>query len=133
MFVITLGCFVNSGVAYADSFETENGVQVEIASFLYKSKLYPMEFPSTQSYEIKEKSEAGDYAISRELNDLSYSFTFPAGTTEFSCLLSLDGKTNWRGVELDSIKFSNYWPKDDAGNVDYSLLQCKTVLRASVL
>ena len=116
--IMALSCFSLS--SYAVSFETENGVQVEIASFLYKSKLYPMEFPSTQSYEIKEKSKAGDYAISRELNDLSYSFTFPAGTTEFSCLLSLDGKTNWRGVELDSIKFSNYWPKDDAGNVDYS-------------
>ena len=116
--IIAFSCFSLS--SYAVSFETENGVQVEIASFLYKSKLYPMEFPSQQSYEIKEKSEAGDYAISRELNDLSYSFTFPAGTTEFSCRVSLDGKTNWRGVELDSIKFSNYWPKDDAGNVDYS-------------
>ena len=75
-------CFADSGktvIAYA---ETENRVQVQIAPFLYKSTLYQMEFPSHSGYEIKEKSVAGDYAISRKLNDLSYTFVFPAGTTK---------------------------------------------------
>ena len=40
MILITLGCFNNSVVVYAESFETENCVQVEIAPFLYKSTLY---------------------------------------------------------------------------------------------
>lgn len=60
--VITMSCFclvgspLSSGViASAESFETENGVKVEMAPFLYKSTLYQMEFPSIQSYEIKEK------------------------------------------------------------------------------
>ena len=61
-------CFADLNVAGA-SFETENGIQVEIAPFLYKSTLYQMEFPSHQSYSIKEKSVVGDYAISREIND----------------------------------------------------------------
>ena len=93
---ITLSSFcfasVSSGiVAHAKGFETENGVQVTMAPFLYKSTLYQMEFPSHQSYEIKDKSVEGDYAVSRELNDLSYTFTFPAGTTEIECMLSLNG------------------------------------------
>ena len=74
-----------ASTADAASFVTENGVKVEIAPYLYKSTLYQMEFPSHQSYEIKEKSDEGDYAISRELNDLSYIFTFPAGTTKITC------------------------------------------------
>ena len=70
---ITLSCF---GFAFgiganATSFVTENGVKVEMAPFLYKSTLYQMEYPSHESYEIKEKSAAGDYVISRELNDLA--------------------------------------------------------------
>ncbi|MBQ8782362.1 MAG: hypothetical protein IJZ57_01135 [Clostridia bacterium] len=107
-------------VAHAASFTTEKGVQVEIAPFLYKSTLYQMEFPSHQSYEIKEKSNVGDYAISRELNDLSYTFIFPAGTTEIECMLSLNGENKWRGFDINYIENPSFWPKDDNGNVDFS-------------
>ena len=123
--VIALGCFfvgnVNIGiVAGAESFETENGVKVEMAPFLYKSALYQMEYPSRQSYDIKEKSAEGDYAISRELNDLSYVFVFPAGTTKISGMVSLDGETDWRGFTVNSTDNPNYWEKDEEGNIDYS-------------
>ena len=122
---ITLSCFCFTGSdalisASAESFETEKGVQVEIASHLYKSALYQMEFPSSQSYEIKEKSTAGDYAISRELNDLSYVFTFPAGTTEIDCKLSLNSENGWRGFDINDIENPDYWEKDSDGNIDYS-------------
>ncbi|MBE6821178.1 MAG: hypothetical protein E7516_09040 [Ruminococcaceae bacterium] len=117
-------CFgipLSSGViAYAGSFETENGVQVEMAPFLYKSTLYQMEFPSRLSYEIKEKSTVGDYTVSRELNDLSYTFVFPAGTTKIECLVSLNGETDWRGFSLNSTDNPSYWAKDGEGNIDYS-------------
>lgn len=120
---ITLSSFcfasVSSGiVAHAEGFETENGVQVTMAPFLYKSTLYQMEFPSHQSYEIKDKSVEGDYAVSRELNDLSYTFTFPAGTTEIECMLSLNGETNWRGFSVNSTENPSYWEKDENGNAD---------------
>ena len=118
--VITVGCFANGVVAYTRSFETENGVQVEMAPFLYKSTLYQMEFPSRLSYNIKEKSVPGDYAVSRELNDLAYAFTFPAGTTKFECKISLDGKNGWQGVSLNDSENPSYWPKDENGNIDYS-------------
>ncbi len=127
--VITLSCFCFGGsgmsfssgiIADAASIETENGVQVEIAPFLYKSTLYQMEFPSRLSYEIKEKSVVGDYTISRELNDLSYTFVFPAGTTEIECMVSLDGENNWRGFSVNDAKNPSYWEKDDAGNIDYT-------------
>lgn len=122
--LIALSCIcvpVSSGVfARAESFETEKGVQVEIAPFLYKSALYQMEYPSHQSYEIKEKSKAGDYAVSREINDLSYTFVFPAGTTKIECMVSLDGETNWRGFTVNDEKNPNYWEKDEEGNIDYS-------------
>ena len=122
--IIAVSCFcVPSAVgviAHAEGFETENGVQVEIAPFLYKSTLHQMEFPSHQSYEIKEKSVEGDYAISRELNDLSYTFIFPAGTTQIECMLSLNGDTDWRGFNISDIKNPSYWPKDVSGNIDYS-------------
>ena len=98
----------------------ENGVQVEIAPFLYKSTLYQMEFPSVADYSTKEKSVEGDYAISRELNDLTYVFTFPAGTTEIACKVSLDGETNWRGFEITYETAPNYWPKDDSGKIDFT-------------
>ena len=120
MVVITLGCFTNCIVAYADRFETENGVQVEIAPFLYKSTIYQMEFPSRLSYSIKEKSIQGDYAISRELNNLAYTLVFPAGTTKFECKLSLDGETDWSGVSLNDAEAPEYWPKDENGNIDHS-------------
>ena len=121
--VIALSCFSFYGVAFvadATSFKTENGVQVEMAKFLYKSTLYKMEFPSHRSYGIKETSIEGDYAISRELNDLSYTFVFPAGTTEIKCQVSLDGKTDWRGFSVNAVENPNYWAKDSNGNIDYS-------------
>ena len=104
--------------AYAVSFETEKGVQIEIAPFLYKSTLYQMEFPSHQSYEIKEKSDAGDYAISGQLNDLSYAFTFPGGTTKIECLVSID-EVNWRGFRINAVDNPNYWT-DANGKFDTS-------------
>ena len=115
-FVMAFGCF---GIAGSAAFETENGVRVEMAPFLYKSKLYQMEFPSHQSYEIKEKSDEGDYAISGQLNDLAYKLVFPAGTTKIECLVSLD-ESNWRGFRIDAEKNPNYWEKDAQGNIDYS-------------
>ena len=116
--VIALSCFGLVGsVAYAASFETENGVKVEIAPYLYKSTLYQMEFPSHESYAVKEKSVEGDYAISREINNLAYKFVFPAGTTKIDCKVSLD-ETNWRGYNVNSTDNPNYWEKDADGNVD---------------
>ena len=122
--VIAFGCVCMPSstrmVANAASFETENNVKVEMAPFLYKSAAFPMEFPSHASYEIKEKSNEGDYAISRELNDLSYTFTFPAGTTKIECMLSLNGETDWRGFNINDTKNPSYWPKDDNGSIDYT-------------
>lgn len=116
--ILTLGCL--SGItAFADSFETDNGVKVEMSPFLYKSTLYQMEFPSHQSYDIKEKSNIGDYAISREINNLAYTFVFPAGTTKIECNVSLDGNT-WRGFTINDHDNPNYWEKDNAGNIDYT-------------
>ena len=118
--VMAFGCFgIVPFSAVAADFVTENGVQVEIAPYLYKSTAYQMEFPSHQSYEIKEKSTEGDYAISRELNDLSYKFVFPAGTTKIECMVSLDSE-NWRGFRINSTNNANYWEKDASGNVDYT-------------
>ena len=114
-------CFADIDVkSSAKDFETENGVQVEMAEFLYKSTLYQMEFPSRQSYDVKEKSLVGDYAISRELNELAYTFVFPAGTTKIECMVSLDGETNWRGFNVNSEKNPSYWVKDEDGNIDYT-------------
>ena len=110
-----------SGItAFAAKLETENGVQIEIAPFLYKSTVYQMEFPSHQDYSIKEKSNEGDYAISREINDLAYTFIFPAGTTKIECLVSLTGESDWKGFRINDKDNPNYWEKDDAGNIDYS-------------
>lgn len=117
--VMALGCF--SGItAFAATFETENGVQVAIAPFLYKSASYQMEFPSHADYSVKEKSNEGDYAISRELNDLAYTFVFPAGTTKIECMVSLDGESNWRGFTINSTDNPSYWVKDAEGNIDYT-------------
>lgn len=119
--MLTLSCFGASGiVADAVSFETEKGVKVEIAPFLYKSAAYQMEFPSHQSYEIKEKSDEGDYALSREINDLSYTFTFPAGTTRIECMVSLNGESDWQGFRINSTENPFYWEKDAQGEIDYS-------------
>ena len=117
--VMVFGCFSFVDLsADAASFVTENGVKVEMAPFLYKSALYPMEYPSHQSYDIKEKSAAGDYAISRELNDLAYTFVFPAGTSKIECLLSIDGETGWRGFRINAEENPNYWEKDASGKAD---------------
>ena len=115
--LLALSCFASA--ATAASFETENGVQVQIAPFLYKSTQYQMEFPSHQSYAIKEKSIAGDYAISREINDLSYTFMFPAGTTKIDCSVSLN-EQDWRGFTVNSTENPNYWEKDADGSIDYT-------------
>ena len=116
--VITLSCCAFAIPAGAAKFETEKGVQVEMAPYLYKSALYQMEFPSHQGYAIKEKSKEGDYAISREINDLSYTFIFPAGTEKIECLLSLDGESTWRGFRINSTENANYWEKDAGGKAD---------------
>lgn len=118
--IMSFGCFAAVPVtAGAESFETEKGVKVEIASYLYKSALYQMEFPSHQSYEIKEKSKEGDYAISRELNNLAYTFVFPAGTTNIECMVSLNEK-DWRGFRINAEENPNYWEKNADGSIDYS-------------
>ena len=119
-FILTIVIALTGISAYAESVETEKSVQIEIAPFFYKSTLYQMEFPSHQSYEIKEKSDAGDYAISRELNDLSYAFVFPAGTTKIECKVSLNGETDWRGISLNDRENPSYWEKDENGNIDYN-------------
>ncbi|MBQ6862978.1 MAG: endonuclease/exonuclease/phosphatase family protein [Clostridia bacterium] len=116
--LLVLSCFAFATTATAvENFETESGVQIKIAPFLYKSAQHQMEFPSHQSYAVKEKSVAGDYAISRALNDLAYTFVFPAGTTGIACNVSLDGK-DWRGYTVNSTANPNYWEKDADGNVD---------------
>lgn len=116
--LIAFSCCAVAFPAGAAVFETENGVQVEMAPFLYKSTAYQMEFPSHQSYEIKEKSTPGHYTISREINDLAYTFIFPAGTTKIECNVSLDGETDWRGFRINSDENANYWEKDEQGNAD---------------
>ncbi len=121
--IISLGCFIPISAdinAHAESFKTPKGIRVEMAPFFYKSTIYQMEFPSNLSYEIKEKSIIGDYTISRELNDLSYTFTFPAGTTEIQCMVSLNGETDWRGFRLNDTENPSWWEKDENGNIDYS-------------
>lgn len=122
--VITFGsfgfAFAGGIIADAAVFETENGVEVEMAPFLYKSAAYQMEFPSHKGYEIKEKSVEGDFVISREINDLAYKFIFPAGTSMFQCNVSLDGETEWRGFSLNSVDNPTYWTKDAEGNIDYT-------------
>lgn len=118
--VAVSGIALSAVTAEASTIELENGAKVEIAPFLYKSKLYQMEFPSIGSYSVKDKSVIGDYTISRELNDLSYSFTFPAGTTEIFCKCSLVKDSGWRGFTINSTDNPNYWEKDEDGNIDYT-------------
>ena len=119
--ILVLSSFGFALTASAAVTVTENGVQIEMAPFLYKSALYTMEYPSHQSYAIKETSAEGDYAISREINDLAYTFVFPAGTTEIACKVSLDGKTDWRGFTVNAEENPNYWVKDAEGNIDFSV------------
>ncbi|MBQ6932712.1 MAG: endonuclease/exonuclease/phosphatase family protein [Clostridia bacterium] len=117
--VITLGCFaVTASAAPAKSFMTESGVEVFIESMLYKTDMYQMQFPSPEDYSVKLSSTEGDYAIPGEINDLSYIYIFPAGTTKFSCTLSLNGEDNWHGVHVNCEEHIQYWGKDENGNVD---------------
>lgn len=111
--ILTLNCFL-----FATAY-TEETVQVKISPFLYKSAAYQMEYPSHGSYQVKEKSVEGDYAISRKLNDLSYTFVFPAGTSEINCKLSLDTE-NWCGVSLNAKENPSFWETDENGNVDFT-------------
>lgn len=111
--IFTVACF-----PFATSC-AEEAVQVKISPFLYKSAAYQMEYPSRGSYQIKEKSIEGDYAISRELNDLSYVFVFPAGTSKIDCKLSLDNEF-WCGVSLNAKDNPTYWETDANGNVDFT-------------
>lgn len=101
------------------SVRAEEAVQIKISPFLYKSTAYQMEYPSHESYQVKEKSIEGDYAISRELNDLSYTFVFPAGTSEIDCKLTLDNEF-WCGVSLNAKDNPSFWETDENGNVDFT-------------
>ncbi len=119
--VITLGCFaVTASAAPAKSFMTESGVEVFIEDVLYKSDKYTMLFPKQGDYATKISSTPGDCVIPCEINDLSYKYIFPAGTTEISCMVSLTGESNWYGVEIDYEDNANYWMKDEDGNIDWS-------------
>ena len=119
--VITLGCFaVTASAAPAKSFMTESGVEVFIEDVLYKSDKYTMLFPKQGDYATKISSTPGDCVIPCEINDLSYKCIFPAGTTEISCMVSLTGENDWYGVEINYEEHSNYWTKDEDGNIDWS-------------
>lgn len=116
--VMAFGCFgVVSMAAPVNSFVTESGVEVFIESVLYKSNVYTMQFPSVEDYSTKVTSTEGDYAIPGEINDLSYKYVFPAGTTDASARVSVDEK-NWYGVSINCNDHSNYWAKDENGEVD---------------
>lgn len=119
--VIALSCFgVMASAAPAKSFMTESGVEVFIEPVLYKSNTHTMQFPSPDDYTIKLSSTEGDYAIPGEINDLSYKYVFPAGTTKFTAMVSLTGDGDWHGLYLDCNQHINYWPKDKDGNVDWT-------------
>lgn len=119
--ITALGCLsVTAFAAPASSFMTESGVEVFIENVLYKSDKYTMLFPKLGDYATKIGSTPGDCVIPCEINDLSYKYIFPAGTTEISCLVSLDGESNWYGVEINYEEHSNYWTKDEDGNIDWS-------------
>ena len=116
---VALGCLcVTASAAPAKSFMTESGVEVFMEKVLYKSDVYKMQFPSSENYAVKLDSTEGDYAIPGEINDLSYICVFPAGTTKFTCKLSLTGDGDWYGVYVNSEEHTQYWEKDADGNVD---------------
>ncbi len=126
--IFVLSYFGLAGVEYSPSgltaqamdIVTESGVQVTIESILYKSNAHTMQFPNADHYATKETSTPGDYVISRDINNLGYRFVFPAGTTELSGTISLDGETNWRGVRINATNAPEFWPKDENGNVDFT-------------
>ena len=119
--IMALGCLgVTASAAPASSFMTETGVEVFMENMLYKSDKYTMLFPSKGDYATKISSTPGDCVIPCEINDLSYKYIFPAGTTEISCMVSLNGESNWYGVEINYEEHSNYWTKDEDGNIDWS-------------
>ena len=119
--IMALTCLgVTASAAPAKSFITESGVEVFIEPVLYKSNAYTMQFPSPENYSVKLSSTEGDYAIPGEINDLSYRYIFPAGTTKFSCTLSLNGEDNWHGVHVNYEEHAQYWAKDEDGNIDWT-------------
>lgn len=109
---------VTAFAAPANSFTTDSGVEVFMETVLYKSDVYKMQFPSKDNYAVKLDSTQGDYAIPGEINDLSYTCVFPAGTTDFTCKLSLTGDGDWYGVTVNSVEHVQYWEKDEEGNAD---------------
>ncbi|MBR2957743.1 MAG: hypothetical protein IKC20_05775, partial [Clostridia bacterium] len=110
--VMAFGCFGIVGMAApVHSFTTESGIEVFMETVLYKSNVYKMQFPSVEDYATKLDSTEGDYAIPGEINDLSYECIFPAGTTKFSCMLSLTGDGDWYGVNVNSDDHAQYWEK----------------------
>ena len=115
IFALTIS--INSTLKY---FISLNDVKYNFFSVF---KLYPTHLQVKTKINkdaFMEKSTEGDYAISRELNDLSYTFVFPAGTTRIECKISLDGENNWTGFNINSTANSDYWEKDADGNIDYS-------------
>lgn len=119
--IMAFGCFSVVGIAApVHSFTTESGVEVFIEDVLYKSDKYTMLFPKVGDYSTKISSTPGDCVIPCEINDLSYKCIFPAGTTEISCMVSLTGENDWYGVEINYEEHSNYWTKDEDGNIDWS-------------
>lgn len=119
--IMTLSCFGVVGLAApVHSFMTESGVEIFMERVLYKSNVYKMQFPSVEDYATKLSSTEGDYAIPGEINDLSYECVFPAGTTNFSCMLSLTGNSDWYGVQVNSDDHAQYWEKDEDGNIDWT-------------
>lgn len=119
--IIAVGSLgVTAFAAPANSFMTESGVEIFIEDVLYKSDTIAMQFPSKEDYSVKVSSTEGDYAIPGEINDLSYKYVFPAGTTKFNCMVSLTGEDGWYGVQVNCDDHANYWTKDESGNIDWS-------------
>lgn len=118
---LVLSCFCFSNIiANAEYFETESGVQITIEKVLFKSANHTMQFPSVEDYDVKQTSDAGDYTVSKDINDLGYTIVFPAGTTKAEVLLSLDENGEWFGFRINPQVNSGYWGKDESGNVDFT-------------
>ena len=118
---VAFGCFCFTGViANAEYFETESGVKVTIADVLYKSADHTMQFPGVEDYNIKQSSDEGDYAISKDINDLGYTIVFPAGTTKADIVYTLDSEGEWFGFGINPQANSGYWDKDENGEVDFT-------------
>lgn len=119
--ILVLSCFCFSGiVANAEYFETETGVQVTIEKVLFKSADHTMQFPSFEDYNVKQTSDAGDYVISQDINDLGYTIVFPAGTTRADILYSLTNDGNWLGFGINYERNGDYWGTDENGEIDFT-------------